>query len=200
MSNRRDTDWMSEIKDEEKQTTENGNVVVPVVVLRRLAERAGLKRSHAIDGTLQVVQLPDGTPRNLIATVRYEVEFDDGCVFGGCADAHFFNLSDAMRPYVMANCETRAEGRALRKALGLEALAEEEVEETANVDEMIGEITPTQLALIKKKANQKGIKHVDVIKQVCSEERQQEVNSLVELNYYEASEAARFVNQFKVKK
>lgn len=61
------------------------------------------------------------------ATVVWEVVFQDGSAFSDVADAWEGNTDDMFQVFVTATAATRAEGRALRKALRLKTVAAEEM-------------------------------------------------------------------------
>ena len=61
------------------------------------------------------------------ATVVWKVEFDNGMCFSDVADCWEGNTDDAFCAYAVATAATRAEARALRKALRIRAVAAEEV-------------------------------------------------------------------------
>lgn len=61
------------------------------------------------------------------ATVVWEVIFDDGSLFSDVADCWEGNTDDAFCVFNTATAATRAEGRALRKALRLKTVAAEEM-------------------------------------------------------------------------
>ena len=69
------------------------------------------------------------------ATVVWKVEFDDGTMFSDVADCWEGNTDDTYCAYAVATAATRAESRALRKALRLRTVAAEEVtkKNTANI-------------------------------------------------------------------
>jgi hypothetical protein len=66
----------------------------------------------------------DGVGR---ATVVWEVVFETGHLFSDVADCWEGNTDDAFCVFNTATAATRAEGRALRKALGLKTVAAEEM-------------------------------------------------------------------------
>lgn len=61
------------------------------------------------------------------ATVCWWVEFVNGLRFGDVADCSIYNTDDAFQPYGVATAATRAEARALRKALGLNKASFDEI-------------------------------------------------------------------------
>ena len=69
------------------------------------------------------------------ATVVFTVEFDNGMRFSDVADCWEGNTDDMFCAYAVATASTRAEGRALRKALRIKAVAAEEMtkKETAKI-------------------------------------------------------------------
>ena len=91
------------------------------------------------------------------AWVRYVVAFQNryGLIsrWGGCADVNANNTDPKFLPFAFATAETRAEARALKKALGINVLAVEEltsndtaatVESITNADWEKGPITDQQ--------------------------------------------------------
>jgi len=73
------------------------------------------------------------------ATVVWEIIFQDGSLFSDVADAWEGNTDDAFQVFVTATASTRAEGRALRKALRLKTVAAEEMttKDTAKIAKTI---------------------------------------------------------------
>ena len=61
------------------------------------------------------------------ATVVFTVEFQNGMRFSEVADCWEGNTDDMFCAYAIATASTRAEGRALRKALRIKAVAAEEM-------------------------------------------------------------------------
>lgn len=95
------------------------------------------------------------------AWVRYIVAFSgpygQTIRWGGCADVNFNNTDPKFLPFAFSTAETRAEARALRKALGIKILAAEEltsldtaasVENITNADWAKGPITDQQISVI----------------------------------------------------
>lgn len=80
-------------------------------------------------------------------------------VFGGVADANEDNTDRPYSNYLSAMAETRAEVRALRKALRLKGIAHEEITKTDKEEQVVtwdsreGNITPQQISLLKNKCD-----------------------------------------------
>ena len=82
------------------------------------------------------------------ATVVWEVVFEDGSVFSDVADAWEGNTDDTFCVFNTATAATRAEGRALRKALRLKTVAAEEMttKDTAKVVKTMSKTNVVQKA------------------------------------------------------
>ena len=119
------------------------------------------------------------------ATVIWEVTFSDGSMFSDVADSWIGNTDNAFCPFNTATAATRAEGRALRKALRLKTVAAEEMtkKDTASVVREFsktaeirggtegeynseGTMTDPQAKLIDVKASQLGINVTALFKEV----------------------------------
>ena len=92
--------------------------------LRRVAEL--LMGRIVFSGPVQVFPPADGNSLGR-STVIWKIEFADGSVFCDVADSWEGNTDDTFVAYNTATAATRAEGRALRKALRLRVVAAEEV-------------------------------------------------------------------------
>ena len=90
--------------------------------LRRVAEL--LYGPIASSTPVQVFPSNDGSHR---ATVVWRIEFERGGIFGDVADVNQDNTDDMFLPFAVATAATRAEARALRKALRLKKCAAEEI-------------------------------------------------------------------------
>lgn len=120
------------------------------------------------------------------ATVVWEVIFQDGSAFSDVADAWEGNTDDAFQVFVTATAATRAEGRALRKALRLKTVAAEEMtsKDTAKIAKDIskkkgldvstseydssGTMTGPQSNFIDGKSKQLNIDAKKVLKEVAN--------------------------------
>jgi len=185
-------EWYQRLREEELGHDEkSGEEFVYFRGLARLAEEAGKVSEKIISSTLQpLLHSKNDEYYNLIVQVVVEVTFDDGTIWCGIADAHRGNcLKYSNHPSALA--ETRALARAYRRALGINVVA---LEETSPVAEgvMTGKPENSQLSLIRRLASKYEIKLIDVIKEVTKRE---EVTAIEHLNYDEAQEAARYLNE-----
>lgn len=118
-----DPEWneyvMSMFTDKEMY---NGNPLVNG--LRRVAEV--VLGPIVYSGPTQVFP-PQRDDHHGRATVVFSVEFQNGMRFSEVADCWEGNTDDMFCAYAIATASTRAEGRALRKALRIKAVAAEEM-------------------------------------------------------------------------
>ena len=92
--------------------------------LRRVAE---LELGRIIISRPTQIFPPTGGNEIGRATVVWEIVFEDGSIFSDVADAWEGNTDDTFCVFNTATAATRAEGRALRKALRLKTVAAEEM-------------------------------------------------------------------------
>ena len=92
--------------------------------LRRVAE---LLLGRIVSSRPTQVFAPQGGNEIGRATVIWEIVFEDGSLFSDVADCWEGNTDDAFCVFNTATAATRAEGRALRKALRLKTVAAEEM-------------------------------------------------------------------------
>ena len=90
--------------------------------LRRVAQ---LLLGRIVSSTPDNVFPPTERSRN--AAVVWRLEFANGDVFGDVADCNEDNTDDAFVAFAFATAATRAEARALRKALGIATASAEEM-------------------------------------------------------------------------
>ena len=111
--------------------------------LRRDAEL--LMGRIVFSGPIQVFP-PSGGNEIGRSTVIWKVEFEDGSAFCDVADSWEGNTDDTFCVYNTATAATRAEGRALRKALRIRVVAAEEVtkKNTAEIVKSISRTTGVQ--------------------------------------------------------
>ena len=139
----------------------------------------------------------------------WEVIFEDGSIFSDVADAWEGNTDDTFCVFNTATAATRAEGRALRKALRIKTVAAEEMttKDTAKVAKSISKtnvvqkagaeynsadrVTPNQLGFINTLAERNNIDPVKLFSKVFSLTQATKVtkaqahNAIEKLNEYE---------------
>lgn len=142
--------------------------------LRRVVE---LLLGEIVHSTTQIVQTPDeGNGRRATAIVtivihpRYSAALPH--TFSGSADAFPGNLQDLVADNPVAMAETRAEGRALRRALRLRNVVAEELKNAPPLDEVrestaIGAMSTNQINCINMLAanTQRGV-NINVVKMI----------------------------------
>jgi len=121
----------------------NGNPTVHG--LRRISS---LKFGNIENYFSKVEQVPN-MENNYRATVSVNLQFSNGFVTAGAADAGTDNAPDPYSRHPVALAETRAESRALRRALNIIKPSHEEADGFTNTNVHGNEITDTQLYSIK---------------------------------------------------
>lgn len=142
------------------------------------------------------------------ATVIWEVIFADGSLFSDVADCWEGNTDDTFCVFNTATAATRAEGRALRKALRLKTVAAEEMT-SKNVSSIVKSIsqtkrvetegeyddsqrmTDTQANFIDVKCSQLNIDVVNFFKTVFK------INVKRKIDKRQASDAIKKLNQYQ---
>tara|TARA_R110002051_G_C8651573_1_gene487645 strand:- start:247 stop:1002 length:756 start_codon:yes stop_codon:yes gene_type:complete len=146
------------------------------------------------------------------ATVVWEVVFQDGSLFSDVADAWEGNTDDAFQVFVTATASTRAEGRALRKALRIKTVAAEEMtsKDTAKIAKSIskkkgldvstseydsnGTITDPQARFIDSKSKQLNIDAKKILKETFN------VTKVSKATKKQASDVIEKLNEYQQKK
>lgn len=191
--------WFDLLTEDEKgKNEETGEEFVFFKGLARLAEEAGKIKERVVDSGMDTWhgEGKDGQSiYRIITRAVVEVEFEDGTIWIGSADAHPTNcMKYKMHPTAMS--ETRALARAYRRALGIHIVAYEETAKEEEEGVMTGEISTAQLNLISRLCTKLGLKHIDIIKSVSD----RDIVSINEFTYQEGQEAARQLNEIMAKK
>lgn len=140
------------------------------------------------------------SPRNdnaYRASVLVSLEFQGGWVIDGCADVYSGNTDSTYAVHALATAETRAEGRALRKALLLTKVLAAEETYNAPTDEATGDngrITQSMLTPLYIMCQRVGIDFDKLLKQ-----QKIDVNDHKELTLEKGRELANLINQFQRK-
>lgn len=189
-------DWQSQLRDDEVGRDGNTEFVF-IKGLRRLAKEKGIAwEDHTISPTV-VLHRPDNGTEYPFVQVKYVVEFKDGTRFSDVADAHTYNVQGMFSAYPTAMAATRAEARALRKALGIDMVSKEELgADKDQIAQQRNEITSAQQRVIKNLMKTRKIKdESEIISKICEREN---VFSVADLTFIEAQQAIKMLNKMKV--
>jgi len=177
--------------------------------LRRVAEL--LMGRIVFSGPSQVFPPQSGNEIGR-STVVWKVEFEDGSAFSDVADSWEGNTDDTFCVYSTATAATRAEGRALRKALRLRVVAAEEVtkKDTAKIAQDIskkkgldvssseydssGTMTGPQANFIDGKSKQLNVDAQKILKEVAN------VVNVSKTTKKQASDVIEKLNEYQQKK
>lgn len=190
---RLDTDWDSLLEEDEKMTKE-GDEFVRLRGLQRLARRAGLVYSMPQHAYIE-------TKNGYVFQCVYVTRFDDGTEWGGSAD---FNKANAGRApyshYPTAVVESRAEARALRKALGIKSLSVEEIgtmDNSTGLPNTSGGVDTQQVASIERLVTELKLDKLELAKTVFGEDVASSISSWEELTSAQAIDLLRHLNKAK---
>lgn len=176
--------------------------------LRRVAE---LLMGRIVSSRPTQVFAPLGGDEIGRATVIWEIVFEDGSLFSDVADCWEGNTDDAFCVFNTATAATRAEGRALRKALRIKTVAAEEMtkKNTASIVRSISQtkamettegeyndserMTDKQENWLDVKASQMNINVEEMFKEVFS------LNVKRKITKGQASDAIKKLNSYQQK-
>ena len=177
--------------------------------LRRVAEL--LMGRIVFSGPSQVFPPQSGNEIGR-STVVWKIQFEDGSTFCDVADSWEGNTDDMFCVYSTATAATRAEGRALRKALRLRVVAAEEVtkKDTAKIAQDIskkkgldvssseydssGTMTGPQANFIDGKSKQLNVDAQKILKEVAN------VVNVSKTTKKQASDVIEKLNEYQKKK
>jgi len=177
--------------------------------LRRVAEL--LMGRIVFSGPSQVFPPQSGNEIGR-STVVWKIQFEDGSTFCDVADSWEGNTDDMFCVYSTATAATRAEGRALRKALRLRVVAAEEVtkKDTAKIAQDIskkkgldvssseydssGTMTGPQANFIDGKSKQLNVDAQKILKEVAN------VVNVSKTTKKQASDVIEKLNEYQQKK
>lgn len=190
------TDWKAEFRPEEMVDKGDAGRCVRLRGLQRCANLCGLVESYPEINYIE----RSGKPG--IMQCVYHVRFNDGTHFAGAADVNQDNIDAKFAAYPTSVAESRAEARALRKALNItDMLAAEEVGSadpggsTGQPDtNMNGKIEAQQVAAINLLVEQLKASMVNVFKEVLTPQRANSVFALDELTAAEGVSILRYLN------
>lgn len=190
---KQEINWQEQLlQDEIGEDKETKTKFVYLKGLRRLSKIKGiLKEGHTFGNAF----IWETTKKGKIPFVQmqYTVTFKDGNTYSDVADAHAFNIENQeFAVYPTAIAASRSEARALRKALGIDLVSKEELGYKGGGYEMVGQITPQQISLIKRLMDKRNLKStLDVIKESITRE---DVTTLEDLTFDEAQKILKKLN------
>lgn len=193
MSNRKGTNWEEVLQDDELVSHEKtGKPVVLLRGLQRLAREAGYNGSsmwlnHVDVGKMGVFQCV------------YTAVFDDGTSWSGAGDCNAQNTNGDFLSFPTAVAESRAEARALKKALGITMLAAEELDLSAPVKPG-GRIDPAVVRTIQTLLDRNGTDVATILRTVLPKERAEEAVELPALTVSEGQKILQYLNSPKSKR
>ena len=165
--------------------------------LRRIVE---VVFGEVINSGVTVLQVPEKS-NDYIATVMctLDIQKHDGSLatFSGVADAGLHNIDPGFKKYPVAMAETRAEGRALRKALRLKVVAAEEISTNADPVQMRDEnpniINSAQKQMIQSMANRVEVNLESYLTKTFAGE----YNSIDSISFDDAKKIIRELDSFQ---
>ena len=189
-------DWQAQLRDDEVGRDGNTEFVF-IKGLRRLAKEKGIQWEDHMIAPAIVMKRPDNGAEYPFVQVKYTVQFLDGTRWSDVADAHTYNVQGMFSAYPTAMAATRAEARALRKALGINLVAKEELgADQDSVAQQRNEITSAQERVIKNLMKTRKIGDAsEIIGKVCSREN---IFAIKDLTFAEAQAAIQMMNKIKV--
>lgn len=206
-----DHDYFQDLKSSEKYVDDKtGNEYPYLKGLIRLAHknRGGVLRVEseiikvpALDAhkryepDVKPKKVAEETSADCIAAVTVTYYFKDGTSFSGSADASYKAHEAPFNLHLTAVAESKAEARAIRRALMITKVAKEEIGGAVVGDPDTGPITDTQLNMIRKVAKRKKLSQADVLKMV----KRTDLTDITQLTTAEGRKAAAAVNRAKAK-
>ena len=148
----------------------------------------------SIESIIPVVIQAPHVDNNNRATVQVTVTFSENEQYGGVADVCRENTDSPYHLHPTATAETRALGRALRRALRLKKIITAE-ENAGIINEVTGDdtrITNVQIKMIDNQASTKNINILNVLKQMNIP-----YTNVTTLSYSEAQDICRTLNGYK---
>lgn len=194
-------DYFDDLKDNEKWS-EGGREYPYLKGLKRLAHtnRGGVKEVRS-----NIVKVPSvdstgdkGSNPDCIAAVTISYYFGDGTVFEGSADASFKAHKSPYNLHLVATAESKAEARAIRRALNIAQVAKEEMgsgDETIEEDRSDEPISDVQIEGIKSIAKRKKLGPKGVLNLI----KRDDIADISELTHAEGILALKAVNKYKPK-
>ena len=164
-----DPEWSEYVLDNLHDTElREGNPTVDG--LRRVTEKI---YGEILESRSDVLELPSAagrrcTMKHTIKIRKYET--DAIVTVDGCVDVRYDKVPFPFNDHLVATADTRAEGKALRRALKLRVITAEEMNNSAEDDVMASEedITDQQILAINQMCKRLNVDLVSFVKEVCS--------------------------------
>jgi hypothetical protein len=164
-----DPEWSEYVLDNMHDTElREGNPTVDG--LRRVTEKV---YGEILESRSDVLELPSAGGRR--CTIKHTLkirkyETDATITVDGCVDVRYDKVPFPFNDHLVATADTRAEGKALRRALKLRVVTAEEMDNSAEDDVMAAEenITDQQILAINQMCKRLNINIVNFVKEICA--------------------------------
>lgn len=187
------TNWMEkmrEVLEDDHFYVPHGKTeeVIKLIGLQQLARLAGVVNSYP-------VHQPFAAPgKETVFICVYHIHFSDGTKWAASADSNPGSNSKEPFKYYPSSCaESRAEARAIRKALGITIYSAEEIDFTGSVLSAGTKIDPQVVATITRIIATKGLNMASVLKAVMPE-RAESIATLEQLSSQDGVSVMRYLN------
>jgi len=162
-----DPEWSEYVLDQMHDSElKQGNPTVDG--LRRVTERV---YGEIVNSTSEIFNYDTSrgvcTVKHTLAIQKYST--DAIITVDGCVDVKFQNIPHPFNQHLVSTADTRAEGKALRRALKLRVVTAEEVQQTSEDDVLAAQenITDQQILAINQMCKRLDINLVEGVKTVC---------------------------------
>ena len=194
-----ETDWNAELQDGDTAIRRRNDEEIPVVLLKalqRLARAAGIVSQDCR------ILTPSSTMVQAVFTATFTRDNVENVTFVGCGDCSANNTTKPYSNFPTSVAESRAEARCLKKALGIEMLASEEIgfsEAIYSFESAPSKAIDTSVvAAIEKLCDSHSIELAALLDEVVKDsERNASVFKLNQLTQAEGQAAMQYLNSLK---
>jgi hypothetical protein len=162
-----DPEWSEYVLDQMHDSElKQGNPTVDG--LRRVTERV---YGEIVSSTSEIFNYDTSrgvcTVKHSLAIQKYDT--DAIITVDGCVDVKFQNIPHPFNQHLVSTADTRAEGKALRRALKLRVVTAEEVQQTSEDDVLAAQenITDQQILAINQMCKRLDVNLIEGVKSVC---------------------------------